>query len=61
MKFRDRIFFWGLWGDRPPGKKLTAKVHPKYVKSWGVQIANTRIAFLFADAFCVKEHFELRL
>ncbi len=30
--------------DEPP------KVHPKYVKCWGVWIANTPIAFLFADA-----------
>ncbi len=31
-------------------KKLTAEVHPKCVKCWGVWNANMRIAFLFADA-----------
>ncbi len=32
-------------------KTLIAKVHPKYVKWWGIQINDTRIFILFADAF----------
>ena len=45
-----------LWGDRSPEKNSIAKVHPKYVKWWGVQINNTRILILFADALIVIIH-----
>ncbi len=38
---------------KTPEKKLIAKVHPKYVKWWGVQINDTRILILFADAFYI--------
>ncbi len=34
-----------------PEKNSTAKVHPKCIKCRGIWNANTRIAFLFADAF----------
>ncbi len=37
----------GLGNDRLK-KKMTAKVHPKCVKCWGVKNASTSIAFLFA-------------
>ena len=47
-----RTFSSGVLGVIDPRKKnLTAKVHLKYVKCWGVQIKNTRILILFADTF----------
>ncbi len=34
-------------------KMQSAYLHPKYAKRWGVQSANTLIAFLLADALLV--------
>ena len=39
-----------LGGDRLQKKNSTTKIHLKSVTCWGVWNANTRIAFLFADA-----------
>ena len=58
---RSNFFLQCIWlfhlrrlrGDRLQKKNLTAKVHPKCVKCWGVWNANMRIAFLFADALLI--------
>ncbi len=44
------------WGWKTQEKNSTTKVHPKCLKCWGVWNANTRIAFLFADAFMGNLH-----
>ena len=45
-------FFSALYHpqDTPHEKKSVAIVHPKYIKCWGVWIANSKIAILFANA-----------
>ena len=45
-------FILGVINSR---KNSKVKVHPKYVKCWGVWNANTRIAFLIPDASWCKQ------
>ncbi len=46
-RLQTNFLILGVFGVIDPRKNWTTKVHPKYVKCWGVQIKDTKILIFF--------------